>query len=59
MPDMPITIFISYAHTDSPFVDRLEANLRQQGFDPWVDRQRLVGGLRWRRELQDAVKRAF
>ncbi len=58
MTDTPISIFISYAHADSAFVDRLEADLRHQGFDPWVDRQRLKGGQRWRRELQDAVKRA-
>ena len=58
MPDALSTIFISYAHADSAFVDRLDADLRQQGFDPWVDRQRLVGGQRWRRELQEAVKRA-
>jgi predicted ATPase len=58
MADAPHTIFISYAHADSPFVDRLEADLRTQGFDPWVDRQRLAGGQRWRRELQDAVERA-
>src|SRR5437763_2101116 len=58
MPDTPISIFISYAHADSAFVDRLEADLCTQGFDPWVDRQRLKGGQRWRRELQDAVKRA-
>jgi hypothetical protein len=58
MPDTSISIFISYAHADSALVDRLEADLRQQGFDPWVDRQRLKGGQRWRRELQDAVKHA-
>src|SRR5215472_13827603 len=58
MPETPINIFISYAHADSAFVDRLEADLQKQGFDPWVDRQRLKGGQRWRRELQDAVKRA-
>jgi len=58
MPETPISLFISYAHADSPFVDRLEADLQQQGFDPWVDRQRLKGGQRWRRELQEAVKRA-
>src|SRR5436305_3560853 len=58
MPDTPISLFISYAHADSAFVDRLEADLQKQGFDPWVDRERLKGGQRWRRELQDAVKRA-
>ncbi len=58
MSDPLLTIFISYAHADSPFVDRLEADLRQQGFAPWVDRQRLAGGQRWRHELQEAVERA-
>jgi predicted ATPase len=57
MTDTPISIFISYAYADSAFVDRLDADLRQQGFDPWGDRQRLKGGQRWRRELQNAVKR--
>jgi tetratricopeptide (TPR) repeat protein len=58
MPDTPISLFISYAHADSAFVDRLETDLQKQGFDPWVDRQRLKGGQRWRRKLQDAVKGA-
>jgi predicted ATPase len=57
MPDTPINIFISYAHADSAFVDRIDADLRQQGFATWVDRQRLAGGQRWRRELQEAVER--
>jgi predicted ATPase/DNA-binding CsgD family transcriptional regulator len=58
MPDTPISIFISYSQADSAFIDRLEADLRKLGFDAWVDRQRLKGGQRWRRELQEAVKRA-
>ncbi len=58
MPDTPISIFISYTHVDSAFVDRLDADLRAQGFETWVDRERLVAGLRWRRELQEAVERA-
>jgi len=58
MSDPLLTLFISYAHTDSPFVDRLEADLRRQGLATWVDRQRLAGGQRWRHELQEAVERA-
>jgi len=58
MPDTPLSIFISYSHADSAFVDQLEADLRQQGFETWVDRQRLAGGQRWRRELQEAVEHA-
>ncbi len=58
MPDTPLSIFISYSHADSDFVDQLEADLRSQGFETWVDRQRLAGGQRWRRELQEAVEHA-
>ena len=46
MPDTPISLFISYAYVDSALVDRLEADLQKQGFDPWVDRHRLKGGQR-------------
>src|SRR6266705_456187 len=53
MPDQLPPLFISYSHADSAFVDRLEADLRSQGWKPWVDRHGLVGGLRWRRELQE------
>ena len=58
MPDALTSIFISYAHADSPFVDRLEADLRQQGFAPCVDRHGLAGGHKWRRALQIALDRA-
>src|SRR5215472_17463278 len=58
MPDTPLSIFIIYSHADSAFVDQLEADLRKLGFETWVDRQRLAGGQRWRRELQEAVEQA-
>src|SRR5579863_2729554 len=58
MPDALTRIFISYAHVDSAFVDRLEADLSRQGFETWMDRQRLAGGQQWRRELQASVERA-
>src|SRR5215469_7276417 len=58
MPDTPLSIFISYSHADSAFVDQLEGDLRKLGFETWVDRQRLAGGQRWRRELQEAVEGA-
>jgi hypothetical protein len=58
MPDVPISIFISYAHADRAFVQRLEADLRQQGFAAWVDVAGLSGGQQWRRELQAAIDRS-
>ena len=57
MPDELTSIFISCARADSPFVDRLEADLHRQGFAPWLDRRGLAGGRQWRRELQGAVDR--
>ena len=57
MPDELTSIFISYARADSPFVDRLEADLHRHGFAPWLDRRGLAGGQQWRRELQVAVDR--
>jgi hypothetical protein len=37
MTKTPISIFISYAHVDSAFVDRLEADLHQRGrWSSWV-----------------------
>lgn len=58
MPDSPINIFISYAHNDMAFVDRLEADLRNQGFAIWVDRRSLQGGQQWHRELEEAIDRS-
>jgi hypothetical protein len=31
-------VFISYSHADSPFVDRLAADLQAAEIDVWVDR---------------------
>ena len=57
MPDAPGSIFISYAHADSAFAEQLEADLRQRGFDTWLDRRSLTVGQRWRRKLQQAMDR--
>jgi hypothetical protein len=58
MADPVPPIFISYAHADSPFVDQLQADLQQQGLLAWVDRRGLVGGQKWRRQLQETLERA-
>jgi hypothetical protein len=57
MADVPISIFISYARSDSTFVDRLESDLRSYGFDTWVDRQRLEGGVEWARVIEQEILR--
>jgi outer membrane protein assembly factor BamB len=59
MSDPSIAIFISYARNepDIAFVDRLEADLRVQGFRTWVDRSKLEGGQNWPDEIQKAIDR--
>jgi hypothetical protein len=52
------TVFISYSRTDGEFVDKLEPDLRQQGFQTWVDRRRLEGGQVWDAEIRDALDNA-
>ena len=47
----PSQIFISYARSDSGFVDRLEADLRARGQTTWVDRMRLEGGDDWAQRI--------
>ena len=57
MPIPPISIFMSYARTDSSFVDRLEADLRARNFSTWVDRHKIEGGQVWLDELEQAIDR--
>lgn len=54
-PEAPKSIFISYSRTDSTFVDRLERDLLNYGFHPWVDRSEIPGGKDWMKEIQRAI----
>ncbi len=56
-PNLATTIFISYARNepDTAFVDRLEADLRAEGFQPWVDRRKLEGGQDFLDEIEEAI----
>jgi hypothetical protein len=58
-PSEPFLIFISYARKDgSDLARRLQADLKERGFDPWLDRQRIGGGATWTREIEVALDRA-
>ena len=57
MPGTPITVFISYSHRDSNFVDRLEAGLKASNFHTWVDRRDVEISQSWKKVLQDAIDR--
>lgn len=52
-------VFISYARKDgADLARRLQADLKERGFDPWLDTQRLSGGATWTKEIEAALDRA-
>src|SRR5882762_6509699 len=53
--DPLIKVFICYAKEDQDEADRLFRRLRRGGFDPWMDKHRLVLGDNWEREIRSAV----
>ncbi|MCB0213320.1 MAG: SUMF1/EgtB/PvdO family nonheme iron enzyme [Anaerolineae bacterium] len=48
-------IFISYAHEDRPFVDRLGEDLRRRGHIVWLDFEGIKGGEVWRQSIVDGI----
>lgn len=51
-------IFISYAKEDLFFADKLYDFLENHGFNPWLDKRKLLPGQLWRLEIQKALKDA-
>jgi len=59
LPSGPSRIFISYARRDgAALAERLQSDLTKQGFDTWLDTQRLRGGATWTREIESALDQA-
>src|SRR5947209_3176557 len=56
MAETSISVFISYARTETAFVDRLEADLQARNFRTWVDRRKLEGGQEWLDKIQRAIE---
>lgn len=49
-------VFIAYVVEDSPAANRLYDALASNGFDPWMDRRKLLPGQNWPRAIQDAME---
>lgn len=52
------TVFISYSRYDAVFVDRLSGDLRQQGVHVWIDREQIMPGQQWQREIERGLNNA-
>ena len=53
---MSQTIFISYGHEDYPAAKRLFDDLRSLGLRPWLDREHLVPGQKWKVAIRRAIR---
>src|SRR5215469_2751638 len=55
-PSEPLRVFISYARKDgAPLAQRLQADLAREGFDAWLDTQRLAGGAVWSSTIEREI----
>ena len=55
-PSEQCRVFISYAHRDgADLAQRLQQSLKEQGFDAWLDTQRLTGGIVWSAEIEREI----
>jgi len=51
-----LLVFLSHASQDKPRVRKLCKRLRDDGFDPWLDEERLVPGQDWKLEIEKALR---
>lgn len=48
-------LFVSYAHVDSETVNRVTEELRNAGYDIWIDARGIQGGTLWGGEIAKAI----
>lgn len=51
-----LLVFISHASEDIAAAKRLTKRLREDGFDPWLDEERLLPGQDWDLEIEKAMR---
>lgn len=49
-------IFVAYVQEDAEAAVRLYETLLAQGFDPWLDRKKLLPGQNWPRAIEQAIQ---
>lgn len=47
--------FISYSHSDRDFAERIARDLRDDGWDVWIDFERLSAGELWREKISQSI----
>lgn len=49
-------VFLAYVQEDAAAAERLFHDLTDRGFDPWLDRKKLLPGQNWPRSIEDAIE---
>ena len=57
MPKKKLLVFLSHASEDKPIVRELCKQLSADGFDPWLDEERLLPGQDWNFEIAQALQK--
>ncbi len=55
LPQTRPKVFMAYVVEDAALADRLFGDFRAAGFDPWLDRKRLLPGQNWPRAIDQAI----
>ena len=55
-PETRSRVFIAYVDEDYQAAERLYDALAAQGFDPWVDKKKLLPGQNWPRSIERAIE---
>ena len=48
-------VFVAYVQEDAAAAERLFEDLEACGFDPWLDRRKLLPGQNWPRSIEEAI----
>lgn len=57
-PANALRVFLCHSSDDKPAVRELYEQLVKEGFDPWLDEEKLLPGQNWKREISKAVREA-
>jgi hypothetical protein len=58
-PSDSLRVFLSYARKDgATLAQRLQKDLNENGFNTWLDTQRIAGGATWSTEIETALDEA-
>ncbi len=58
IPNSRPTVFLAYTEEDFAAVEALYTQLEEAGFDPWMDRRKLLPGQNWARAIEGAIETA-